>query len=574
MSFVVRLLFTVSCLASFTLTLSTVQAQPGGPGGPGGIGGPGGVDVDLVEKFDADKNGRLDDEERALARKEIIRLQSSNQGRRRGGPGGGPGGPRGGGNRPSGRQGPKVAPADVQNFSSEDLFDPDVLRTVFLTFEADDWEKELQDFKPTDVEVPATMMVDGKEYPNVGVSFRGASSFFMISEGSKRSFNISMDYIDKDQRLLGYKSLNLLNGNGDDSMMSSALYSHFANQHIPAPKVNFVKVVVNGRSWGIYSNSQQFNKTFLKEHFDTDKGSRWKVLGNPRGDGGLRYLGADVEQYKSRFEIKSKDKPEAWESLINLCKVLNQTPQDQLISKLEPLLDIDSVLWFLAYDVAFINSDGYWTRASDYSIYLDPKGKFHIIPHDMNESFTAMHSGGGPGGGRGGPGGRGGRRGGFGGPPQGRPGGPPRGGPGGPPQGGPGGPPRGGPGGPPQGGPGDAQQPTENGSGFELNPLASMTDRFPLRSKLLAIPELKAKYLKHLESIASNDLSSETFEPLVAKFKEVIQKEIKKDTRKLMSNSAFEKATKKGSRTGLNKFAAERAEYLLNYPAIKQRQQQ
>ena len=316
----------------------------------------------------------------------------------------------------------------------------------------------------------------------------------------------------------------------------------------------------------MYANVQQFNKTFLKEHFDSKKGSRWKVSGNPRGDAGLRYLGEDVEQYRSRFEIKSKDKPEAWESLINLCKVLNQTPQDQLVSKLEPLLDIDSVLWFLAYDVAFINSDGYWTRASDYSIYLDEAGKFHIIPHDMNESFREMHGRGGPGG----PGGRRGRRpgrGGFGGPPQGRPGGPPQGGPGGPPQGGPGEPPQGGP---PEGGPGGPPQQTENGSGFELDPLASMTDRFPLRSKLLAVPELKKKYLSHLKSIATDDLSSETFGPLVAKFKTVIEKEIKKDTRKLMSNSAFETATQKGTKAGLNKFATERAKYLLNYPAIKE----
>ena len=535
---VFRLIAFASYLAVFALASSEVQAQPGGPGG---IGGPNGVDVDLVEKFDADKNGRLNETERALARKEIIRLQSNSQGRRRG-RGGPPGGGRGG-SRPKGTQGPKVTPADVTNYTSEGLFDPGVLRTIFLTFEAKDWEKELQDFKPTDVEVPATMMVDGKTYSNVGVSFRGASSFFTIDEGSKRSFNISMDYQDDEQNLYGYRSLNLLNGNGDASMMSSALYSHFVSQHIPVPKVNFVKVVVNNRSWGIYANAQQFNKTFLKEHFDSSKGSRWKVPGSPRGDAGLRYLGEDVDQYRSRFDIKSKDKPEAWESLINLCEVLNKTPQDQLVSKLEPLLDIDSVLWFLAYDVAFINSDGYWTRASDYSIFLNEAGKFHIIPHDMNESFREMHTRGGPDGGRGGRG-RGGRRGGFGGPPQGGPGGPPGGGPGGPSQ-------------------------TENGSGFELVPFASMEDRFPLRSKLLAIPELKAKYLANLKSIATNDLSPETFGPLVAKLRKLIEKEVKKDTRKLMSNSAFETATKNDQKVGLNHFAAERSKYLLNYPAIK-----
>jgi len=534
-------MFTVVCWAGVAFASDAVQAQPGrgpgGPGGPGGIGAPGGVDVELVEKFDQDNDGRLNKSERRLARKEIVRLQASGQGRRRG-----PGGPGGHGrNRVAGKPGPKVSPEDVTSYSSQDLFDTSVLRTIFLTFEADDWEEELQDFKPTDVEVPAAMMVDGKEYPNVGVSFRGASSFFMVGEGSKRSLNISMDYMDDKQKLLGYKSLNLLNCNGDASMMSSALYSHFVAKHVPVPKVNFVKVVVNGRSWGVYANAQQFNKTFVKEHYGSKKGARWKVKGSPRGDGGLRYLGENVEEYKSRFEIKSKDKPESWKSLINLCKVLNETPKDQLVSKLEPLLDIDSTLWFLAYDVAFINSDGYWTRASDYSIYLDKADKFHIIPHDMNESFREMHGGRRRGGG-------GGRPGRFG---------------GGPPQGGPGGPPHGGPGGPPAADP-------EAGSGFGLKPLASMTDRFPLRSKLLAVPALKKKYLANLKSIATNDLRADTFGALVAEFSDVIADEVKKDTRKMMTNSAFKAATKKGSKGALNKFAAERSKYLLAHPLIKE----
>ena len=97
-----------------------------------------------------------------------------------------------------------------------------------------------------------------------------------------------------------------------------------------------------------------------------------------------------------------------------------------------------------------------------------------------------------------------------------------------------------------------------------------MTDRFPLRNKLLAIPELKAKYLANLKSIAANDLNADTFGALVAEFRDVIEKEVKKDTRKMMTNSAFEAATKKGSKGALNKFAAERSKYLLTHPLIKE----
>ncbi|MGI9176680.1 MAG: hypothetical protein ACR2IT_02350, partial [Pirellulales bacterium] len=54
------------------------------------------------------------------------------------------------------------------------------------------------------------------------------------------------------------------------------------------------------------------------------------------------------------------------------------------------------ILWFLALDNALVNSDGYWTRASDYTLFADAKGMFHVIPHDMNEAFSSGH--GGPGG--------------------------------------------------------------------------------------------------------------------------------------------------------------------------------
>lgn len=589
------------------LTASAAWAQPGG--------GPDTPDKEILKDFDADNNGRLNTEERAKARESLKSggggFFSRFGGPPQGGPGGrgrGPGGRGGrgpggrGGNRPAGTEGPAVSPADVKSYPDAKLYDPNVLRTVFIDFEADDWEAELADFKPTDVEVPATLTVDGKKYPEVGVSFRGASSYFSIPAGSKRSFNLSMDFADDKQKLYGYKTLNLLNCNGDASLMSSFLYADVTSKKIATPKVNFVKVVVNGRSWGIYANVQQFNKDFLEENFETQKGARWKVSGSPRGDAGLRYIGDDIKAYRAKYEIKSKDKEESWKALIELCKVLNETPLEELESALEPILDIDGVLWFLAADVALINSDGYWTRASDYSIYRDPKGKFHILPHDMNESFRASRGGGGPGG-PGGPGGRG-IFGGFGG---GRP-------QGGPPQDGFGRPqqdrgpqdqqrPRGereqgqqdrepqnrgdraqqerGQGERQQGRPQRGEQGRQGGNnrqatnnrGYELDPMINMTQRFPLRSRLLEVPALKERYLKYLREIASNHISWDHLGPKVKRAASLIKDEVKADTRKLMANEAFENAVsesdppKPGS---LQEFAEQRSKYLLEYPEIKE----
>jgi hypothetical protein len=366
-------------------------------------------------------------------------------------------------------------------------------------------------------------------------------------------------------------------------MLKAVLYSHIARQYIPAPKVNLVKVVINGESWGVYSSAQQFNKEFLNDFFKTDKGVRWKAPGSPGGRASLAYLGDDVEAYKRLFEIKTegKEAEQGWKDLIKLCKTLNETPADKLEEALSPMLDIDGALWFLAIENALINSDGYWTRTSDYNLFRDAKGKFHIIPHDMNEAFQP---GGGPGMGRGAPGGPGG------------PGGRGRGGAGGPggAGGGPGDGPRGGgdrfrEGGPttrPLGqgfGPGGAGRPGGpgmGGGGMELDPLVAANDpNKPLLSKLLAVPSLRQKYLRNVRTIAEQWLDWEKLGPLVEQYRTLIEKEVEADTRKLDSFEAFRRSTgaepaaaapaEGRQRPSLKEFAEQRRKYLLNHAEVK-----
>lgn len=558
------------------------QGGFGGPpqGGPGMFGPMGGQELKILKKFDLNKDGMLDAKERPEARKYLKEQrangpqngfggppqggfggppQGGGQGEFRGGPpGGGPGG-FGGRGMPEATPGPKIPEDSVKPFPGKSLYDSNTLRTIFIKFENDDWEAELADFHNTDVDVPATVVVDGVSHKNVGVRFRGASSYMMVPAGHKRSMNLSVDMVDEKQRILGYKTLNLLNSNTDTSFMSSILYSTMARKYIPAPKANYAKVVINGESWGIYINVEQFNNDFVKENFKESQvegktGARWKVSGSPQADGGLGYLGDNFAPYKQRYEMKSKENDADWKALINLCKVLNTTPADQLEAALRPIFDIDGALKFLALDIATMNSDGYWIRSSDYSIYRDPKGIFHVFPHDMNEAFRA----------EGGPGGRGGR-GGFGGPP---PGGDQQGGFGGPPTGG-----QGGFGGPPQGGPGGNQQ--VNANPFELDPLTGLQDaRKPLRSKLLAVPSLRKKYLEYVQEIARKEFDWSSIGPVIESNRKLIDAEIRADTRKNSTYEAFVAATNPLSQnTGQNQprmqvlrnFFDLRRAYLLKY---------
>lgn len=502
---------------------SAIAALLGGPvagaQGPGGFGFGSRADLEIADQFDADGNGRLDASERKAAREFVVSQGGA-------GRGGGRFGGRGRGGMTAGTPGPRVDPASVPPVAeSVPFYDPGTVRTIAFEIDSADWEAELMAFKDTDVEVPAAMIVDGRRYEDVGLSFRGNSSFMMVPAGLKHSINVTVDFAREGQNLLGYRTLNLLNGNGDPSLLRGVLFNHIAREYIMSAKANFARVVINGESWGVYSSVEQLNRDFFAERLAGDNGTRWKVPGSPGGSrAGLEYLGDDAEAYKGGYEIKNKDNARSWNALVNLTRVLATTPAADLEGALAPILDVDGALRFLALDNVLANSDGYWTRGSDYFLYLDEGGTFHVLPNDTNETFSS-------GGGRGG---RGGRRG-QAAPPSPRAGAEAPGfGPG-----------------PPMGG------------GAAIDLLVGLDDGTkPLRSKLLAVPALRAKYLAYCREIASTWLDWDHLGPVAGRYHELIAPLVETDTRKLTSTEQFGTSLEE-----LRTFVEARRRFVLAYEA-------
>ena len=96
-------------------------------------------------------------------------------------------------------------------------------------------------------------------------------------------------------------------------------------------------------------------------------------------------------------------------------------------------------------------------------------------------------------------------------------------------------------------------------------------DRMPLRSKLLAVPKLKERYLANVREIAENSLNWNELGPIVAAYRKLIRDDVKRDTRKLGSYESFmqatnNKATKNSPEQrgmSLRSFVDQRREYLL-----------
>ena len=466
---------------------------PGGmPGFGGGRRGPQPPEK-LVDQFDQDKDGKLTGAERQAA------LEA-----------------RGGGNitllneenlRDSVQSDMRTSLASTPE-DSPSLYEAQTLRTLYLRFHHEDWYDQMSAFYRTDIEVPADLIVDGKVYPEVGVHFRGTSSYFTVGS-EKKSFNIAVDYGEDGQRLYGYKTLNLLNGHVDASFLREVLYNRISRDYMPAMKTNLVKLVINGENWGVYINLQQYNKDFLAEWFDTKGGIRWKV--GPGRGGALTYAGDDPAAYQETYQLKTRNVENPWEGLIALSKMLDETTSDtELAENLPSLLNIDQVLWQLAVSNVFMDDDGYIHKGGDYAIYQDVNGRFHLVPHDNNESLRFGRSG------RGGPGG---------------------------------------------GGPGGwSWGDLENGM---VSPVAHEDNASrPLIHRLLSNPEWRARYLAHVRTVADEWLDWEMFEPIIKEYQTLIDAEVQQDDKKLYGYQEF--AT--GVPEDLKRFVTQRREHLRNHP--------
>src|SRR5262249_19650626 len=114
------------------------------------------------------------------------------------------------------------------------------------------------------------------------------------------------------------------------------------------------------------------------------------------------------------------------------------------------------------------------------------------------------------------------------------------------------------------------------GGGVELDPFVNATNpRMPLRSKVLVVPGLRAKYVENIHTIAEKSLDWKTFGPMVARYRKLIDNEVKIDTRKLESYEGFlavtaeNPANTRSRDMPLRTFADQRRKYLIDYKEPK-----
>ncbi len=388
------------------------------------------------------------------------------------------------------------------------LYDETVVEELRLYFSQPNYWNLLTQNYATKVDIPCKLKYKNMELDSVGIRFKGQTSYFM-NQSEKKSFNVSIDTY-KDQKLVGYKTLNLNNAFQDASFMREVLYYQLIRKHTPSAKANFVRLYINDKDWGLYLNVQQLNKDFLEEWYASNDGiniradqpSSSGVIG-PGGGGGpswgdgtaaINYLGTDTALYKKYYTLKSNDLDvNPWEELAKVCNVLNNSGVN-LESEAPKVLDIDKILWHLACEIAFVDDDSYVYKGKmDYYLYMDAETKrWATYDYDGNSVMATNRT---------------------------------------------------------------TWSPFYNAN----------KPNYPLLNKLLAVPAYRQRYLAHLRTIIHESFDETKVNTIIDNYNILVKDIVFADTKKTTSNSAYTSGL-----NSLKNFIRDRKAYLLNDTEVKQ----
>jgi len=287
---------------------------------------------------------------------------------------------------------PKRQDSSRKMDASEDLYAETVYRTFEITYSDPNWhdiliQNYLYDQNGNEnTYLKADLIVDGVTYKDVGVQYKGNSSFYR-AENIKKPIKITMDAFVDGQELYGHDIITLNNGVWDPTIYREAICYRILRKFMPAPRANLarVKAGISGAKFelGVYTSVERIDKRFLEKHFDSGNGHRYKAI-----QSSMNWLGEAIDLYKDRFTFDGADPETAYEDLVHVIDVLNNTPSSRLVGRLDNVFSIDRMIRQATGGNVLLNWDDLRAFAPDghnYYLYQDNQhDQMVILPWDWD----------------------------------------------------------------------------------------------------------------------------------------------------------------------------------------------
>ena len=212
-------------------------------------------------------------------------------------------------------------------------------------------------------------------YADAGIHLKGAAGSFRGFD-DKPGLTLNVDKFADAQRFRGMAKFHLANAAQDPSYLSELICGElYRAAGVPAARVSFATLTLNGRKRGLYYLKEGYDKQFLKTHFGNSNGNFY--------DGGfLREIDQPLELISGKDDVADRADLKA------LFAATREGDEKKRFEKLEKLLDLDRFLSYVVCSMITSDWDGYPSKCNNYRLYHDPKtNKITFIPSGMDQMY-------------------------------------------------------------------------------------------------------------------------------------------------------------------------------------------
>jgi len=210
----------------------------------------------------------------------------------------------------------------------------------------------------------------------VGVHLKGAWGSWRDING-KAGFKIKMDAFVKDQTLFGITKFTLNNMVQDPSYIhESVTYRLFRALGVPAPRVGYANVTVNGRNYGLHLNVETIDTTMLQ---------RWGLENKHLYKGGVPNF-PDFNVGSEPYFAVEDGPTTSFTDLTNFMRI-NQKTGDAWWQDMKKTANIQEIMMDFATEAYVGHWDGYPFNHNNYFISFDSTGYAHMIPWGTDQTW-------------------------------------------------------------------------------------------------------------------------------------------------------------------------------------------
>jgi len=249
-----------------------------------------------------------------------------------------------------------------------DIYAPDVLPTFEIEIaqsewdamvgEYQDWKKRLDqslDLKPYH---PVLFRYHKEQYPDAYIKLQGNAVTSWT--GDKMQFTVAFNKVNSKARFHGQRKLILHASPVEQSFLRERLaLSYMRGLGLAAACENNVRLVVNGRYYGLYSNREAPDDEYLQRVFPE---------------------GSDGDMWKGGYTL---DNNSATSNPANH-DLFMVVPDAATMSR---MADMDEALLDWAAEAMIPDSDGYWAINHNFYLYEHPTRGFLWLPYDVDATF-------------------------------------------------------------------------------------------------------------------------------------------------------------------------------------------